>query len=97
MPTERAPRTRARQLAAVVAILFGIATIGAGVGVLAGRDPGYVVYRPLLVFNTLMGVVYIGAGVLAWRGARAARAVAAGIVGAMSAISSAVCAWSASC
>jgi len=82
MANEGAPRARARQLAAVVAILFGLASLWAGGGVLAGRDPGYLVHRPLVVFNTLMGLVYVGAGVLAWRRARADRAVAAGIVGA---------------
>ena len=52
---------------AVAAITFGLATLGAGGTVLAGRNPGYVVYRPLLVFNTVMGAAYVAAGVLAWR------------------------------
>jgi uncharacterized membrane protein len=39
------------------------------------------VYRPLLVFNTLMGLLYIGAGVLAWRRSRADRLLAAAIAG----------------
>lgn len=69
------------RIVATVAILFGLASLAAGGSVLAGRDPGYLVYVPLLVFNTIMGLFYIGAGVLAWRGAPAARAVAAGIVG----------------
>lgn len=64
---------------AIVAIVFGLATVAAGGRVLAGGDPGYVVYLPLLVFNTVMGVAYIGAGVGAWRSARggmsAARAI----------------------
>lgn len=52
---------------AVVAVLFGIATVIAGTRVLSGSDPGYVVFRPLLIFNTAMGVAYLAAGVIAWR------------------------------
>ncbi len=52
---------------AVVAILFGLVTVAAGARVLAGGDPGYVVYLPLLVFNTVMGVAYVAAGVMTWR------------------------------
>ncbi len=54
-------------LLALAAIAFGIATIKAGVHVLAGFDPGYVVFRPLLIFNTAMGAVYAAAGILIWR------------------------------
>ena len=50
----------------LVAVLFGIATIFAGSRVLLGFDPGYIVYRPLLIFNTVMGIVYVAAGFLAW-------------------------------
>jgi len=35
--------------------------------VLTGSDPGYVVFLPLLIYNTAMGVAYIGAGLIAWR------------------------------
>lgn len=52
---------------AIVAIVFGIATVVAGGRVLAGGDPGYVVYLPLLVFNTVMGVAYMAAGGMIWR------------------------------
>ncbi len=63
-----APSTRVLiKVAAAVAGLFGVATIIAGTGVLMGTDPGYVVYRPLLLFNTLMGVVYVGTAVAIWR------------------------------
>jgi hypothetical protein len=51
---------------ALVAILFGLATLFAGVRVLGGADPGYVVFMPLLIFNTAMGLLYVGAGVMAW-------------------------------
>lgn len=57
-----------RRLMAVIAIAFGLLTIFAGGRVLfGGVDPGYVVFRPLLAFNTVMGVVYAIAGVALWR------------------------------
>ena len=52
---------------ASVAVLFGLMTIVAGTRVLSGADPGYIVFRPLLIYNTAMGIVYVGAGVLGWR------------------------------
>lgn len=60
----------ARRMLALVALLFGAATLFAGSRVLLGADPGYVVYRPLLVFNTAMGITYLAAGALAWRSSR---------------------------
>lgn len=60
----------ARRVLAGIAILFGLATVAAGGRVLAGADPGYVVFRPLLIFNTTMGLVYLAAGLAAWRGWR---------------------------
>ena len=56
-----------QKVVAVAAIIFGLVTLWAGGTVLSGRNPGYVVYRPLLVFNTVMGAVYVAAGMLAWR------------------------------
>ncbi len=50
-----------------MAALFGIATIIAGSRVLTGSDPGYIVFRPLLIYNTAMGIAYAAAGVIAWR------------------------------
>jgi hypothetical protein len=52
---------------ALVAILFGLATIVAGFRVLTGSNPGYIVFRPLLIYNAAMGFAYIAAGVTAWR------------------------------
>jgi hypothetical protein len=52
---------------ALVAALFGLATIIAGVRVLAGSAPGYIVFRPLLIYNTAMGMAYVAASVIAWR------------------------------
>lgn len=68
------------RFAASVAVLFGIATVIAGSRVLLGADPGYVVYKPLLLFNTAMGVAYLLVGVLAWRRVRPAMRGAAAIV-----------------
>jgi len=62
-----------------VALFFGFATLVAGTRVLAGSDPGYVVFKPLLGYNVAMGFAYIAAGILAWRslgwGKRAALAI----------------------
>lgn len=62
-----------------VAVVFGIATIAAGGRVLLGSDPGYVVFRPLLLYNTTMGVVYLAAGVTAWRSLERGKFAAAAI------------------
>ncbi len=55
---------------AIAAVLFGVVTMIAGARVLLGADPGYVVYLPLLRFNSIMGVVYVAVGVIAWRNLR---------------------------
>lgn len=64
---------------ALLAALFGVVTLFAGTRVLAGADPGYVVFLPLLVYNTAMGFVYVAAGFLAWRDIRRGRVAAAAI------------------
>ncbi|RLA41424.1 MAG: hypothetical protein DRR06_15965 [Gammaproteobacteria bacterium] len=64
---------------AIVAALFGLATIFAGTHVLLGSDPGYIVFRPLLIYNTAMGIVYVSAGVIAWRNLKQGMYVAAAI------------------
>jgi hypothetical protein len=66
---------------ALVAALFGIATLFAGGRVLLGADPGYIVFRPLLVYNTAMGIAYVAAGVLAWRNVERGKRAAAAIFG----------------
>ncbi len=68
-----------QRIAAVVACVFGVATIRAGSRVLTGADPGYLVFRPLLIYNTLMGVVYVTAGVAMWLSVRWGRAAAAAV------------------
>lgn len=52
---------------ALLAVLFGVVTIFAGSRVLTGADPGYVVFQPLLIYNTAMGFVYVGVGTMSWR------------------------------
>lgn len=77
---ETPPSTQlARRILALVALLFGAATLFAGTRVLLGADPGYVVYRPLLVFNTAMGLAYLAAGALAWRSSRRGAQAAAAV------------------
>lgn len=56
-----------RVITGLVAIVFGLVTIFSGGRVLLGVDPGYVVFPPLLVYNTVMGIAYVVAGVLIWR------------------------------
>ena len=73
--------TMIQRAVATAAALFGLATIAAGARVLTGADPGYVVFRPLLLFNTAMGFAYIGAGVVAWRDLVRGRFAAAAIFG----------------
>ncbi|MEX0943807.1 MAG: hypothetical protein WD002_14825 [Pseudomonadales bacterium] len=58
-----------------IAILFGALTIIAGSRVLGGSDPGYVVYKPLVIYNTVMGFAYVATGVIAWRNLFIARAM----------------------
>jgi hypothetical protein len=66
-------------VAALVAVVFGLATLFAGGTVLLGRDPGYVVFRPLLIYNTAMGLAYIGAGAAIWASLRRGRCAAGAI------------------
>jgi hypothetical protein len=56
-------RSAFQGIVALVEVAFGIATVVAGTRVLAGADPGFVVFRPLVVFNVAMGVAYVAAGI----------------------------------
>ena len=78
MTTPRTVRI-VRILAAGIAVLFGVATLFAGSRVLLGSDPGYEVFRPLLVYNTAMGVAYLAAGIAIWRSVNAGRYAAGAI------------------
>jgi hypothetical protein len=71
----------ARRVVAGIALLFGLATLFAGGRVLLGTDPGYVVFRPLLIFNTAMGLAYLAAGVLILTNLREGQRAAATIFG----------------
>ena len=68
-----------RRTIALAAGVFGLVTIAAGIRVLAGADPGYVVFRPLLIFNTIMGFVYLLGAVHIWRDAQRGRVWAQGV------------------
>ena len=68
-----------QRIMAAVAILFGIVTLIAGSRVLTGSDPGYRVFQPLLIYNTLMGVAYIAGGILILRNLPGGKKVAAAI------------------
>ncbi len=77
---ERSASIRLTQkVLSLVAVIFGLVTFIAGTRVLTGSDPGYKVFLPLLLYNTVMGVVYIAAGITMWvnlkRGKYAAAAI----------------------
>lgn len=57
----------AQKALSLLGVLFGVLTIVAGSSVLRGANPGYVVFLPLLIYNTIMGFVYVGVGTVAWR------------------------------
>ena len=62
------PPVRAHRVAVRIAALFGLLTLIAGGSILLGlRDVGYDVVQPVLVFNTIMGLVYVGAAVVTIR------------------------------
>jgi hypothetical protein len=74
------PHNRAQRISAVVAALFGLATLFAGGRVLFGLgDAGYVVVPAVLLFNTVMGFFYLLAAVLIVRSVETGR-VAAGAI-----------------
>lgn len=78
MTTPRTVRI-VRIIATCIAVLFGVVTLFAGGRVLLGSDPGYEVFRPLLVYNTAMGVAYLAAGIAIWRSVNAGRYAAGAI------------------
>ena len=62
-----------------MASLFGVVTVIAGTRVLAGSDPGYIVFWPLLLYNTVMGIGYVVAGLVVWRNIERGKHAAAAI------------------
>lgn len=74
------PRSRAQRVSALVAALFGVATLFAGGRLLFGLgEAGYVVVPAVLVFNTVMGVFYLVAAVLIARSLEMGRVAAVAI------------------
>ena len=62
------PPNRLQRVAIRIGALFGILTPIAGGSILLGlRDAGYDVVRPVLFFNTAMGVVYLAAAAVTIR------------------------------
>jgi len=59
-----------------VACAFGLVTVITGSSVLRGADPGYIVFVPLLIYNSIMGVLYIITGAMAWRNISKAKLLA---------------------
>lgn len=58
----------AEKSGALTAILFGGVTIIAGGRVLFGfSNPGYDTLQSLLIFNFIMGFIYVGTGLLIWK------------------------------
>jgi hypothetical protein len=54
--------------AAIIAIAFGLITIWVGGMTLFGFfDPGYIIFVPLLIYNTVMGFFYTATGVVIWQ------------------------------
>lgn len=70
-----------RRILSFIAILFGFVTVIAGTRVLVGANPGYDVFLPLLIYNTVMGVVYVAAGIATSRSPIYGRNIAAAISG----------------
>lgn len=54
--------------AAIIATAFGMITIWVGGTTLFGFfDPGYIIFVPLLIYNTMMGFFYTATGILIWQ------------------------------
>jgi hypothetical protein len=81
MKQHKLETSMSQRIASIVAVIFGVATLMAGGRVLLGADPGYIVFRPLLIFNVLMGVAYIAAGVAIWRERRQGKYAAGTVFG----------------
>jgi len=61
-------KTIYKKIAAGVAVVFSLLTTIEGTQVLLGiTQPEYVVLTPLLIYNVLMGIVGLFAGVVLWR------------------------------
>lgn len=77
------PHARLHRLVVVTAAAFGLLSLVAGGRVLLGLGaPDHVVVRPILVYNTLMGVVYVLGAMLLARDLSRGRIAAAVVAGA---------------
>ena len=55
-------------ISAIIATTFGLITIWVGGMTLFDFfDPGYVIFVPLLIYNTVMGFFYTATGVVIWQ------------------------------
>ena len=74
------PESRLQRASVLIAVLFGLLSLFAGGRVLLGLStPDHAVVQPLLVFNTVMGAVYIAVA-LRIRADAARGRVGAGVV-----------------
>jgi hypothetical protein len=74
----RCSHTRVEVISAAVAALAGVATVVASGRILLGLgEAGYAVFRPVLLFNAVMGVLYLAAATLILRHVASARWLAA--------------------
>ncbi len=75
------PHSKMHRAAVATALVFGVLTLFAGGRMLFGLgEAGYAVVQPVLVFNTVMGVVYIAVAVIALRHVDLGRRAALGVV-----------------
>jgi len=62
-----------RKIVAGIAILLGLTSVVVGTRVLMGWfDPGYVTFPLLIIYNVIMGLVSILAGIFIWKNHKSA-------------------------
>lgn len=72
--------TALHRVLVLVPALFGLVTLFAAGRILLGLgEAGYVVFRPLLIFNAVMGLVYLGTAFAIRRDPRLGRSLAGGV------------------
>ena len=70
------------KIAAALALIIGVASIGAGGKAMQGWNPGYFVLNWLPVYNFIMGFPSIIAAFLIWKNQRFAKPLSIGILSA---------------
>jgi hypothetical protein len=74
------PESRLQRASVLLATAFGLLSLLAGGRVLLGLStPDHAVVRPLLLFNTIMGAVYIAVALRIWADAARGRVAAAAV------------------